>query len=82
MGAELGTEVDYVGVPRGRGVTDPPTDCAELDEVLAAEDYAAVVVQQSTYTDGQAAVRDVQCLRERAGATLVVDNGAGAVFAL
>jgi hypothetical protein len=82
MGAELGTEVDYVGVPRGRGVTDPPTDCAELDGVLAAEDYAAVVVQQSTYTDGQAAVRDVQCLRERAGAMLVVDNGAGAVFAL
>jgi hypothetical protein len=45
MGAELGTEVDYVGLPRGRGLTEPPSDCAELDEVLAAEDYAAVVVQ-------------------------------------
>jgi hypothetical protein len=82
MGLELGTEVDYVGVPRGRGLTDPPTDCAELDASLAEGDYDAVVAQQHTYGDDGTVVRLIDCLRARAGATVVADTGAGAVFLL
>lgn len=80
MGAELGAEVDYVGVPRGRGLTEPPGDCAELADALAGRDYDVVVAQQHTYGDNGTVGLLVECLRARDGATEVANTGSGAVF--
>ena len=81
MGETLGTEVDYVGLPRGRGLTTPPEDCDDLAEVLAADDYDVVVAQQQAYGDNGEVGFLAQCLRQSDGATVVADTGAGLVVA-
>ena len=81
MGETLGTEVDYVGLPAGRGLTTPPEDCDDLAEVLAADDYDVVVAQQQAYGDNGEVGFLAQCLRQSAGATVVADTGAGLVVA-
>ena len=79
MGETLGTEVDYVGLPRGRGLTTPPEDCDDLAEVLAADDYDVVVAQQQAYGDNGEVGFLAGCLRQSDGATVVADTGAGLV---
>ena len=81
-GATLGTEVDYVGVPQGRGLTAPPEDCDDLAGVLAAEDYDVVVLQQHPYGDEGEVNALAECMRQRERTVVVAETSAGFVVVL
>lgn len=81
MGDNLDRDVDYVGLPRDRGVSQPPRTCDELDAALAAGAYDLVVVQRPILS-GPGAQDYIDCLRGGAGAELVLENQAGALFLL
>lgn len=81
MGEELGREVDYIGLPRDQGLTEPPRTCAEVEAALDAGTYDLVVVQRPIVT-GPDRPDFVGCLRNGARAEPVLENESGAVFRL
>jgi len=82
LGADIGSVVDYVGLPADHGLSDPPRDCDEVWQALARHDYDVVVVQQPLFDRVGSIAGNVECLLADERAELVERNGAGAVFAL
>lgn len=80
MGVSLDRDVDFVGLPREQGMTEPPRTCDEVETVLAGDRYDLVVVQRPLLA-GRDVADHIDCLRE-AQAELVFQNAAGAVFRL
>jgi hypothetical protein len=81
LGVELDREVEYVGLPRDKGLSEPPRTCDELRTALASHPYDLVVVQRPV-VDGGGGPDHVGCLRDGGGAELVAETDAGAVFRL
>lgn len=82
MGDDLDKQIDYVGLDRSRGLSEPPSDCDELWQAVGQRDYDIVVVQLPTFAPPEMSARDVECLEGRGYPEPVVRNGVGAVFAL
>jgi hypothetical protein len=81
LGAELEREVVYLGLPRDKGLTQPPRTCGELEAALDGGTYDIVVVQRPIIR-GPDGHDYVGCLRNGDRAELVLENEAGAVFRL
>lgn len=82
MGDELDKKVDYVGLARGRGLSEPPRDCDEVWRAVGQRDYDIVVVQQPSFTSLETSVTDIECLVAHGYPEPVMWNDAGAVFAV
>jgi hypothetical protein len=79
MGVELDRNVDYVGLPREQGMTEPPRNCEELESVLADGRYDLVVVQRPVFAGFN--MRDhIGCLGGSGRTQLLVETDGGAVF--
>ena len=84
MAPDLSTEVEYIGLPRNRGLSQPPRNCAELTGALRLRHYDAVVVQRVLFEGpGTGETWDhVSCVMRMDGTRLVIRNNDGAVFLL
>lgn len=78
-GSNLANRVEYVGLPQGRGLSQPPRTCNELRRSVAAARYDIVVVQRDIFDLTPGPQQHVGCLTSSPGAELLFADTAGAI---
>lgn len=77
---DLGNEVEYLGLPKGHGLYEPPETCEDMQQALAEGHYDLVAVQRGVFAHD---VRvQIDCVESLQGAEVVIENDAGAVARL
>ncbi len=76
---DLANRVDYVGLPQGRGLLQPPRTCNDLRRAVAGAGYDIVVVQRQIFDRTDVSQEQVRCLTSSPGVELLFADSAGAI---